>query len=247
MEGVRRVRGAMLCLAVALLTGCGGSGDGGGSAAPTSGASASPSPSPDVIAVPSPEAPRPDPEDNPFGRPQTPEQQRVVDALPNSGVMLGWKAGYEPSVHDVGDRELPAYQSLCAGPYEERCEGALSMGSSLFLKRDGEPTNATFVMVSYEDEEAAEAAYAAWWRQNSEFLTAPQKASVDAVGDERDALRGTNGTGDIAAVVQLRVGPTVLTVQVTGMTEGAGGTYTSDAQLSRLAGLFAEGAAEAWS
>ncbi|MFE1251088.1 hypothetical protein [Streptomyces sp. NPDC058766] len=70
-----------------------------------------------------------------------------------------------------------------------------------------------FVLMAYEDEDAARASYAPVWKAWSGRSVEPRELDLGEVGDENDAVSGAHPSltdGAEAAVAQVRVGSVIM-------------------------------------
>ncbi|MGW3658414.1 hypothetical protein ACWD6R_23195 [Streptomyces sp. NPDC005151] len=160
--------------------------------------------------------------------------KQVESALPGGVAMPGWTVAEEPEAIPMNSMYK---QRVCPNEGNKGCEDARFYGLSTFY-RDDKNANAYFQMAAYKDEQKAETAYDALWKINSRG-PGPKAEDLDlgGLGQESNARVGTVGfKGEPGAVAQVRVGTTLLWVQVTGAHKGD----IEDALVKDMASLFSE-------
>lgn len=173
--------------------------------------------------------------DSPGNQVKALTEQEVRSAAPDTAAMPGWKAAGTP--HAVALSSDLARKTYCAADGRPVCAGATSMGLSTFTKA---AQGAEFWVTAYRDEAAAKAAYEANWTWNTgSRLKSPQDIDLGALGDRRDAARGTSGyTGRApnAAYAQVRVGTCIAAVSV----HTSGGKAVDGELVEDLAEMFTD-------
>ncbi|MER6104411.1 hypothetical protein ABT115_19310 [Streptomyces sp. NPDC001832] len=165
--------------------------------------------------------------------------KQVEAALPGGAAMPGWTVSEEPEAIPMNSMHK---QLVCPNEGNKGCEDARFYGLSTF-HRDDKNANAYFQMAAYKDEQTAETAYEALWKINSRG-PGPKAKNLDlgALGEESNARVGTvDFRGEPGAVAQVRVGTTLLWVQVTGTRKGD----IDDALVKDMASLFSVRAEQA--
>ncbi|MEO3977666.1 hypothetical protein [Streptomyces sp. CAU 1734] len=168
--------------------------------------------------------------------PLTPAEVKAV--LPQAFTVPGWKVT-DSMVLDMSGKSAGR---ACAGGKPGECAPARGVGT-VVLAKEGEG-RMTFSVFAHHSAGAASDAYPFLWKEASgAWFGQPERASVGAAGDRRDALRGEYETG-YGSTIQIRVGPTLLSVKAE--TPGTRPRRT-DAELTALAAMFAGRARQAHS
>lgn len=148
-----------------------------------------------------------------------------MDALP------GWRKTGGPLTEDMR-KPLPGGYCARSNP---SCEGLAYLTNALLLKEDA--GTAAFLVYAYRDTRAAQAAYSNLWAATARQVPPPHKPiTLGPVGEQRDAQRGERPGMGTSAMIQVRVGTTVLVIE----TGGLGGNRPTDAQVTDWAAMFAE-------
>ncbi|MFE3826144.1 hypothetical protein [Streptomyces sp. NPDC059092] len=136
-------------------------------------------------------------------------KEQAQETLPDGEAMTGWKESDRPKAVEMD--ELFRSQA-CPVKDNAGCENSRFYGASTFRQDDNAAT-ASFLLVAYDSEQAARAAYDVLW-DGYYGKRAGQKAKtfeIGPIGDERDARFGTSGfRGEPGAVTQTRVGTVLL-------------------------------------
>ncbi|MBQ0985262.1 hypothetical protein KBZ10_12165 [Streptomyces sp. F63] len=145
------------------------------------------------------------------------EEIRAV--LPDREALPGWQESGEPLVVE----KRAAYQQKACPTTEFRgCEGSRGYGLARFRGGDGGRVVVNYQITGYRDERAADAAYDVLWKEHYGRAGGPdaRKLDVGEPGDESHARFGTAGSGGPLALVQVRVGTTLLVIDASGVREG---------------------------
>ena len=146
-------------------------------------------------------------------------KEQVREVLPDGEAMTGWKESARPTA--VKTDKLYRQQA-CPIKGNAGCENSRFFGASTF-RHDDNAANVTFLIIAYDSEPAARAAYDVLW-DGYYGKRAGQKAKafgLGRIGDERDARFGTSGfQGEPGAVTQTRVGTTLLWTEAASAGKG---------------------------
>ncbi|NUV62407.1 hypothetical protein [Streptomyces sp. CAI-85] len=167
-------------------------------------------------------------------------KEQVRETLPDGEAMPGWKESARPTAVQMDK----LYRSqACPIKGNAGCENSRFFGASTF-RHDDNAATVTFLVIAYDSEQAAHAAYDVLW-DGYYGKRAGQKAKafeIGSIGDERDARFGTSGfIGEPGAVTQTRVG-TVLLWTETAATDKGG---IDEGAVRDLAAVLAERARQA--
>jgi hypothetical protein len=160
--------------------------------------------------------------------------------LPNAKTAPGWKVTLEPVAHPQKKARELGVARCYEGP--EECAKPLVTGVSSLAGGRGKP-RLDFVLMAYEDADAAQASYAPVWKAWSGRSVEPRELDLGEIGDESDAVSGLSPSlqdGAKTAFVQARVG-SVITVTI----GEAGSGIELPRTLEEFATLFAERAEQA--
>ncbi|MGW0189839.1 hypothetical protein ACWDV7_29350 [Streptomyces sp. NPDC003362] len=160
--------------------------------------------------------------------------------LPGATAAPGWKVTVKP----VAYPQKKARELRVARCYEgpEECSKPRVTGVSALAGGRGRP-RLDFVLMAYEDAQAARASYEPVWKAWSGQSVEPRELDLGKVGDESDAVSGVSPSlvdGARTAFVQARVGNVIM---VTVGEAGAGVELPKT--LEKFATLFAERAEQA--
>ncbi|MEU2298037.1 hypothetical protein ACK389_01230 [Streptomyces antibioticus] len=146
-------------------------------------------------------------------------KEQVRETLPDGEAMPGWKESARPTAVEMDK----LYRSqACPIKGNAGCENSRFFGASTFQHDDNAAT-VTFLVIAYDTEQAAHAAYDVLW-DGYYGKRAGQKAKafeIGSLGDERDARFGTAGfLGEPGAVTQTRVGTVLLWTETASTDKG---------------------------
>ncbi|MFI1422901.1 hypothetical protein ACH4VX_34055 [Streptomyces sp. NPDC020731] len=146
-------------------------------------------------------------------------REQVREALPDGEAMTGWKESARPTAVEMDK----LYRSqACPIKDNAGCENSRFYGASTF-RHDDSAANVTFLIIAYDNEQAAREAYDVLW-DGYYGKRAGQRAktfSLGPIGDERDARFGSSGfRGEPGAVTQTRVGATLLWTEAASAGKG---------------------------
>ncbi|MFE8016765.1 hypothetical protein ACFU3O_29035 [Streptomyces antibioticus] len=146
-------------------------------------------------------------------------KEQVRETLPDGEAMPGWKESARPTAVQMDK----LYRSqACPIKGNAGCENSRFFGASTF-QHDDNAAAVTFLIIAYDSEQAARAAYDVLW-DGYYGKRAGQKAKafeIGSIGDERDARFGTSGfLGEPGAVTQTRVGTVLLWTETAATDKG---------------------------
>ncbi|MBO7936106.1 hypothetical protein JTP77_009085 [Streptomyces sp. S9] len=146
-------------------------------------------------------------------------KEQVRETLPDGEAMPGWKESARPTAVQMDK----LYRSqACPIKGNAGCENSRFFGASTF-RHDDNAATVTFLIIAYDSEQAAHAAYDVLW-DGYYGKRAGQKAKafeIGSIGDERDARFGTSGfLGEPGAVTQTRVGTVLLWTETAATDKG---------------------------
>lgn len=154
-----------------------------------------------------------------------------LTALMPIGAIPGWRGTGGPLTEDMKN---PLPGGYCAGK-NPTCEGLAYLTNASLIKEDA--GTAAFLVYAYRDTRAAQAAYNTLWAGVARQVPPPHKAiTLGSVGEQRNAQRGERPGMGTSAMIQVRVGTTVLVIE----TGGLGSSRPTDAQVADWAAMFAE-------
>ncbi|MFE4056638.1 hypothetical protein ACFXP3_10135 [Streptomyces sp. NPDC059096] len=136
-------------------------------------------------------------------------KEQAQETLPDSEAMTGWKESHSPQAVEM-DRTVRS--AACPIKDNVGCENSRYYGASTF-RQDDNAASASFLLVAYDSEQAARAAYDVLWDRYYGTRAGQRAKAFDIgpIGDERDARFGTSGyEGAPGAVTQARVGTVLL-------------------------------------
>ncbi|MFF0383781.1 hypothetical protein [Streptomyces sp. NPDC004286] len=134
---------------------------------------------------------------------------QVLETLPDDGAMPGWKESIRPYAAEMDK----LYRSTACPIHDNAgCQNARFFGTST-LRRDDSAVAATFLIIAYDNEQAAREAYDVLWNEyyGKRAGERARKFSLGPIGERRDARSGSSGFhGEPSTVSQSRVGTTLL-------------------------------------
>lgn len=146
-------------------------------------------------------------------------KEQVREVLPDGEAMTGWEESARPKSVEMDE----FYRSqACPIKGNKGCENSRFYGAATFRHDDG-ATSVTFLIIAYDSEQSARAAYDTLW-DGAYGKTVGQGAKtfgIGSIGDERDARFGASGYGgEPGAVTQTRVGTTLLWTRAASTDKG---------------------------
>ncbi|MFD5713774.1 hypothetical protein ACFWHW_25930 [Streptomyces pharetrae] len=160
--------------------------------------------------------------------------------LPDAKAAPGWKVALEPVAYPQNKARELGVARCHEGP--EECSKPQVTGVSAMAGGRGEP-QLDFVLMAYEDAEAAQASYEPVWKAWGGRSVEPRELDLGTIGDESDAVGGSSPSlrdGAKTVVVQVRVGSVIM------LTMGeAGSGIELPNTLEQFATVFAERAEQA--
>ncbi|WP_432117826.1 hypothetical protein [Streptomyces sp. bgisy032] len=168
------------------------------------------------------------------------DPRQAAATLPDAQTAPGWKVTAPP----VAYPQRKARELGVARCYEgaEECAKPRVTGTSGMAGGHGKP-RFDFVLMAYEDEDAARASYAPVWKAWSGRSVEPRELDLGEIGDENDAVSGLHfslADGAKAAIAQVRVGSVIM------VTVGeAGPGIELPGRLEEFTAVFAERAEQA--
>lgn len=173
---------------------------------------------------------------SPYDRAKTLTQAEIKAVLPQAADLPGSKRNNS----GVLDLSAGSDKRPCAGGELGKCVAAQGVGTTV-LTKEGEG-DFSFTVFAHRDTEAASKAYPFLWKDaGTAWIIPSEKAEVGRLGDQSGAQRGEHD-GGLGAYIQIRVGPTLLSIKTN---TGVAHTPHTDKQLTALAEMFTKRARQA--
>ncbi|MDG4858116.1 hypothetical protein P8605_08115 [Streptomyces sp. T-3] len=168
-------------------------------------------------------------------------EKQVRAVVPGAEAMPRWRNSLERSASPVNAHTRKV---MCAeaGAGKGRCDGLRYFSTSGFTSPDKTST-VGFNVFAARDEKSAEQVYDALWKRVAAAFSDGKQVRVGELGSARDSVRVEYGpSGRPAALVQVRVGTSVLQISVQAVGEKG---RIDDAVIKDLAALLTERADQA--
>jgi hypothetical protein len=165
--------------------------------------------------------------------------QEATSVLPGGKAVSGWDVAAAPSAY-VQKKALEFGLTSCYT--KASCENVRFAGRSVFIK--AQKPGITFSILTYQDAETAQLAYASVWEAWNDRVPAAKRVNLGKIGDRNNAVTGLDVSGvpgSKSVLSQVRVGSVIL------LTHGAAAPKVelSDSLIGRCATAFAERAQQA--
>ncbi|WP_030346313.1 hypothetical protein [Streptomyces sp. NRRL S-1022] len=162
--------------------------------------------------------------------------------LPDAASLPGWEATIEPVVYPLEKAKTLGLARCSEDAEQGSCKRVRFVGASEFHQQKRPVIS--FMVQTYRDPAAAQAAYGTVWKAWKGWMPAPKALPVGKLGDQRNAVVGLSPSavkGSKGLTILVRKGSVIM------LSTAWSGTHVdmADSFLTRFAGVFAQRAEEA--